>query len=157
VSLEDVANGRVGDVISDVGQRALHTIVTPARILLGEIDHEVDDHLPQARPTGFSFLRRVPFLGHSLAMPTENHVGCEPRSEFLKSLAAEDLSFHRQPSPLIVVEQDAFVTELLFQLSILGAKILGRFLLLTILASRQDEEVELPRLQYKFHGEVVRW
>lgn len=87
-------------------------------------------------------------------MPTENRVECKQRFEFLKSLMADDLSFHREPFPQIVVEQDVFLTELLFQYSIRGALVLDRFLLLTIQLSHQDEEVELPGLQDKFHGEI---
>ena len=87
-------------------------------------------------------------------MPTENRVECKQRFEFLKSLMVDNLSFHREPFPRIVVEQDVFLTELLFQYSIRGALVLDRFLLLTIQPSHQDEGVELPGLPDKFHREI---
>ena len=48
VRFEDVADGRVGDVVADVGQRTLDAVVSPGRILFGEPQDQVHDHLANA-------------------------------------------------------------------------------------------------------------
>ena len=51
VLLENVANGRVGDMVADVGQRALDSVVASGRVFLSETKDQVDNHLTYPRAT----------------------------------------------------------------------------------------------------------
>ena len=102
VSLENVANGCVRDAVADVGQRALNAIATPAGILFRKPNREVDDHLANVGASRLSLVRRIPFSGDQLAMPTEDRIGRKQRADFKESLAAEYLAFHGQLSALLV-------------------------------------------------------
>lgn len=105
--LEHIANGLVTDVITDVRQRTLDSIVTPVRIFRGEAKDQVDNHLANSWPAdAFPLFAVIPFLGNQHTMPTQDRVRCEQRADFRESLPAEDLAFDRQSTSLIVIQQD---------------------------------------------------
>ena len=103
-----------------------------AWILTCEPNREIDDHLANSRTARLSLVRRIPLLGDQLAMPAEDRVRREQRADFKEPLAAEYLAFDGQSPALAVVEQNAFLPELLFQYSILSSQVIDRFLLLSI-------------------------
>ncbi len=49
VFLEYVADRRVGDVVADIGQGTLDTVISPGRVFLGESKNQVNDHLSDSR------------------------------------------------------------------------------------------------------------
>ena len=100
--LEDVANGRVPDVVTDVSQRALNSIESPCRVFLGETYDKVDDHLSNCWPSRFSFVGMVPLLGDQQSMSTQNGVRREESTEFFESFPAKDLTLRSESSPLVV-------------------------------------------------------
>ena len=93
------------------------------------VESDTSKSLPPARP---SLVRRSPFSGNQLAMPTEDPIGRKQRADFKESLAAEDLAFYGQLSALFVGQRDSFLPELLFQRSILSSQVIDHFLLLSI-------------------------
>ena len=75
-----------------------------------------------------------------------------PRLQAYSShLPPEDLAFHGQAPPLIIVEQNAFLAELFSEHAILGPKVLDYFLLSMIDPAGEDQNKQLPRLQDEFH------
>ncbi len=62
----------------------------------------------------------VPFVGDERPMPTQDCVGGEQRADLLKRFAAEDLALYRKSPTLVIVKQDAFLSELLLEHLVLG-------------------------------------
>ena len=79
-------------------------------------------------------------------MPTQDRIGCEQRADFFEPFASEDLTLDGQPSPLIVVEQNSLLAELLYQHLVFGSQVLDCRLLLPIDPRCQDQNQELPWL-----------
>jgi len=70
VCFEDVADGRVGDMVADVGQGSLDAIVTLGRVLTSEPQNQVDDDLPVAWSAHrLAFAAVIPFLDNELSVP----------------------------------------------------------------------------------------
>ena len=92
---------------------------SPAQRTLAEEDHPIET-------------LRIPLLGHQQSVPPQNRIGCEQRANFFESLAAEDLAFDGQTTPLIVVEQDAIPAELLFEHLVLSPQVFDHVLLLAV-------------------------
>jgi hypothetical protein len=88
-------------------------------------------------------------------MPTQNRIRCEQCAEFPQPFAAEDFALHRESSTLVIVEQDSFLSELLFQNCILRTKVLDHFLLLAIDSASENHHVELPGLEDKGHAAEI--
>ena len=88
-------------------------------------------------------------------MPSQDRVRREQRADFFESLAAEDLAFDRQSTPLIVVQQDPLLAELLFEHLVLGSQVLDHFLLLAIDPASEDDDIELPRLKNEIHDRSI--
>jgi hypothetical protein len=69
-----------------------------------------------------------------------------------QKLASQDLAFDRQPSALVIVQQDPSLAELLFQDLVFGAKVLDNGLLALIDPASEDGDQQLPGLQGEGHG-----
>ena len=132
VPLENIAHGCICDSISDIGQRSLDAIATPAWILFSKPNGEVDDHLTNAGTARLLSIGVIPFVGHKSTMPAEYRVGREQCPNFQDSLVAEYLAFNGQTSALVVGHKDSLLSKLLFQYSILGSQVIDRFLLLSM-------------------------
>ena len=72
--LEYVGYRRIGDVIADVLQCSLNSIVSPRRVLSGEANNGIHDDLSDSWPTGFAFVAGIEFLRDQFAMPLQNRV-----------------------------------------------------------------------------------
>ena len=153
VFLEDVAHGLIGDLVTQVGQGALDPVVSPGHILPRKAKNKIDDLLPYTWPSyGFATFAVVPFLGNQRSMPAENRIGREQRADLFESLATENLALDCQSTSLVVVEQDAFRAVRFPEHPVLGAKVLDRFLLLSVDPACDDGYVELPGLENETHG-----
>jgi hypothetical protein len=64
----------------------------------------------------------------------------------LQQLAAQNSYLHRQPSALIVVEQDTILAEFLLEHLVLGPQVLDDRFLLTVDPAGQDQEDEGCRM-----------
>ena len=85
-------------------------------------------------------------------MPTENRIGREQGADLFESLATEDLALNCQSTSLVVVEQDAFRAVRFPKNPVLGAKVLDRFLLLSVDPASDNDYVELPGLKNETHS-----
>src|ERR1019366_4277102 len=100
----------------DVGQGVGDPVVTPGRILAGQLQDPVNDFLRRCWPAHRTTLvAMVPLLRHQLPMPAQNGVRREQRTDLVQELATQDLAFDGQAAPLIVVEQDPFLAVLLLE------------------------------------------
>ena len=94
----------------------------------------------------------VPFSGDQDAMPTQDRVGCEQSPDLVKSLSSENLALYREPTALIIIEQNPFLPDLLEEHLVFRSKILDNLLLLTIDPTCEDHEQELPGMEDEIHA-----
>ncbi len=65
VGFEHITYRRVGDVVADVGQRALDAVIALRRILIGEPQDQIHNDRTEARSTdGLAFSAVAPFPRH---------------------------------------------------------------------------------------------
>jgi hypothetical protein len=84
-------------------------------------------------------------------MPTKDGIRADDDDDFLQHFATQYFPFHGEAASLVICEQDAFLTELLFEYLVLGSQIFENILLVSIDPAGEDEEQQLPRLQNRFH------
>ena len=151
--LQNVGNGRITDGVANLSELALNAIESPCWILPREFHRQVDDHLTNSRST---WLVRftvgvIPLFGDELSMPTQDRIRCEQSADFIQQLSAEYLSLHGQSSPLIIVEQDSFLTELFLQNLVFSTQVFDDFLLLAVDPAGKVHDHQMPGLQYEIH------
>ncbi len=96
--------------------------LAPRRILLGKSQDQVGGDLTVSWSTNvLPLIAVIPLHGNQLSVPAQDRIGCKKRANLLQPLATEDLAYHAKSTPLIVTEQNAFLTELLLQYLVLGA------------------------------------
>ena len=117
----------------------------------------IDDDLSNSRTTdrAFATIAVVPLLGDELSMPAKNCVRREQRAEVTEQFSAEYLTLQRQSTPLIIVEQESSLAELLLEDSILSHQILDDFLLLAVDPVRKHDETEFPGLKNRCHDRAT--
>ena len=132
--------------------------IAPSGILFWELQRQIDDDLSDSWSSRrlASCVRVVPFIGDSLAMPSQNRIGNKQRSHFGKSFVAENFAFDCHPATLFIGEQDAALSKLLSEYRILGSQILNHLLLLTMHPAGDHDQGELPRLEDKIHDSPMR-
>ena len=92
-------------MVTDVGQCALDAIVTPGRILFGEPQDQVHDHLANAWSAHWlALLTVVPLVCHEFAVLTKNCIRCHDGRQLPQCLAPESLAFDGQQPALVVGE-----------------------------------------------------
>jgi hypothetical protein len=85
VSLQNIADGLVGDLKSEIGQCADDTVVAPAWILTCELEHQpfVLDRNGGTSQLAFAPVGKIPFAGDQLAMPFEQGLGLDDGNDVL--------------------------------------------------------------------------
>ena len=89
-------------------------------------------------------------------MPTEDGIRREETADLLQDLPAQDFSLHRQPPPLIVVEDDPFLTDLLLEHVDLRPLEVDDLLLLLVDPAGENHEEKLPGVENEAHGAPMR-
>ena len=84
-------------------------------------------------------------------MPSQDRVRREQDADLGELFASQNLAFDGQSKSLVIGQQDSLLAELLFENGILGAKVLNRFMSLSIDPAGKNDQYQLPRLQNKFH------
>ena len=84
-------------------------------------------------------------------MPAENRFWGRDVGQMLEHLPSENPAFDGQAPPLVVVEQDSALSELLSQNSILGKEVLDGVLLSAVDPAGEDQEQQMPRLKLRPH------
>jgi hypothetical protein len=84
-------------------------------------------------------------------MPPENRIRSHDGGQLLEHLPPEDLAFDGQAPPLVVVEQDSVLSELLSEDPILRQEVFDGVLLSTIDPAGEDQEQQLPWLKLRLH------
>jgi hypothetical protein len=84
-------------------------------------------------------------------MPAQDRVRSKQGADFVQAFPAENSTFDCQSTSLVIVQQNTFSTELLFEHLILSSEILNDFLLLPIHPASQNHNEQLPRLKDKRH------
>jgi hypothetical protein len=85
-------------------------------------------------------------------MPAQNGVRRKQRADLLQHLAAQNLAFDGQAAPLIIIEQDPFLTELLLEHLTFSAKVFDLLLLLLVDPASEYGRQLLPGMKNETHG-----
>jgi len=150
---QNAADGGVGDLVPEVGERALDAVVAPCPILPGHAQDQLDDLRRDAGTSnGAPSLAVVPLLGYELPVPAEDGVGREGGTDFAEHLSPEHPALDRQAPPLVIVEPDPPLAVRLLHYLVLGAEVLDDLLLLPVDQAGQDREEEVPGLEDESHG-----
>jgi len=88
--LENIADSRIGYMISDILQRALNSVVSPTPILLGHSNDKQHYLLSQTRTPCCTLptIAIVPLFRDQLPMPTQNRIRRHNRNDFMEGLSA---------------------------------------------------------------------
>jgi hypothetical protein len=73
-------------------------------------------------------------------VPAKNRLWSHDSGHLLEHLPPEHLTFDRQTTSLVVIEQDALFAELLSEYTILSSKVFDDFLLSMIDSASEDQE-----------------
>ena len=93
MSFQYVGHRGIGDVVTNVGQCSLDSIIAPGRILSGKPQNGIHDDLPKPRPSNsLSLVAVVPLLRHEFMVPAENCVGSHNDGQLLQCLPAESMA-----------------------------------------------------------------
>ena len=118
-------------MVPQILQGALDSVITPGQVLSRNADNQISNLLTDMRtadlPTSVAV---VPFLGHQLSVPPEKSVGRDNRCDFLQHLPSQDLPFDSQPSTLLVIQKDTFLSQFLLEDLVLRDQVLDDLLLL---------------------------
>src|ERR1700704_6090636 len=78
VALQDIADGLIADLVSQIGQRPRNSVITPVTVLLGHANDQLLNLSLDLRPAGApTSLRAVKLAGDKLAVPSQD--GVRPR------------------------------------------------------------------------------
>jgi len=138
-------------VISDVLKCSLNAIISPSRILSGESHDGIHDNLSDSWPAGLTCVTEIKLSGHEPSMPSQNRVWRDNGGQFQQSLASDGVSLYGKQSTLVVVEQQAFLSELFEQGVNLSVLELNDLLLTLVHHATEDGEQHVPRLEQERH------
>src|SRR5262249_35657203 len=78
VALQDIADGLIADLVSQIGQRPRNSVITPVTVLLGHANDQLLNLSLDPRPAGApTSLRAITLVGDKLAVPSQD--GVRPR------------------------------------------------------------------------------
>ena len=148
---EDLADGSIGYLVSQVGQGTLDAIVIPRRAVPRHAKNQLNDGWGYRRPPDLlAAVAVVPLLRDEHPVPAHDGVRRDDRPNLSEYLSARDLAFDRQASPLVVIEPDPLPAMRFLQDLVLSAQVFDD-LLLPIDPSGQDEKEKLSGLQDDIH------
>jgi hypothetical protein len=130
--LDNYALDRVSaDAIPEVHELAANARVSPAGVLKGHpndqlLDFAIDSGTSGPPPRASVVLRR-----DQLAIPAEQHIGCDDGGDLSKSSASKTLRFPSEPASLRVGESQTLPAEVLAENAVLLLQKLDHFLLVS--------------------------
>jgi len=78
VALQDIADGLIANLVSQIGQRPRNSVITPVMVLLGHANDQLLNLSLDPRPAGApTSLRAIKLVGDKLAVPSQD--GVRPR------------------------------------------------------------------------------
>src|SRR5256885_12710552 len=93
MALEDVPHGLVTHGVSEIGQCSHNPIIAPRTIFLGYADNQGLQLCSNLRTSkGLALLGAIELLGHQLAVPGEDRVGCDDACDLRQRLLAQLLA-----------------------------------------------------------------
>jgi len=96
--------------VARVGQRALDSIVAPARVFADHAQYEVDTFSRSGRTADLlAAIVAIPLCSHQFPVSAQNCIRSHDRAYLLDQIPSENLAFDRQTAPLVIIEQDAFL------------------------------------------------
>jgi len=93
VPAENVADGLIRHVVSDVGQGSRDPVVAPGRVLAGEADDQLFGLTGDPRPTGlWSALGPIELRGNQSAVPAQDGIGFSRALDLGQRFASHSLA-----------------------------------------------------------------
>src|ERR1700716_4192760 len=80
VALQDIADGLIADLVSQIGERPRNSVITPVTVLLGHANDQFLNLALDPRPAGApTRLRAIKLEGDKLAVPSQPlpGLGCQ--------------------------------------------------------------------------------
>src|ERR1700716_4192624 len=93
VALQDIADGLIADLVTQIGQRPRNSVITPVTVLLGHANDELLNLSLDPRPARASTgLRTIEFAGHELAVPGQDGVRPGHIGHLAENLATQSMT-----------------------------------------------------------------
>src|SRR6195256_3707121 len=93
VPLQDIADGLIADLVSQIGQRPRNPVITPVTVLLGHAKDQLLNLSLDPRPAGASTgLRAIECAGDELAVPGQDGVRLRHIGYLAENLAAQSMT-----------------------------------------------------------------
>ncbi len=124
--------------VSEIGECALDSVVTPGDILPRHAEYQIGDLLRDVRSTR-SLPGIGPLLRNELTVPSKQSIWSNKRFEFIKQPAAKDFGFHGEPYPLFVGKPKPLSFELFLEYTVLFEEIVDHRLLVAVKPTRQSD------------------
>src|SRR6266850_2271372 len=124
MALQDVADRLVTDGVAQIGQGSHDAVIAPRAILLRHAHHQGLQLCRDLRASKrLALLGTIELLGHQLAVPREDRVGCDDAGDLRQRLLAQLLSNLGQGLALAITQ--AYTTvDLVAQDAIFGHQVL---------------------------------
>src|SRR5205814_5452824 len=101
VTLQNIADRLIGNLIPEIGQRACNPVIAPVPVLAGHAnDQLLDLSLDPRSARALSGLRAIEFAGDQLAVPGQNGVRAGHSCDLAEDLAAQAMTDLAERGPL---------------------------------------------------------
>ena len=154
VLLEDVSDRAVGNLVAEISEGPLDTVVAPSGVFLGKAENESSHAIGNRRSSRSSppALAVVPFRGDEASVPAQNRVWCHDGGQLGERLAPMGLALDREDTRLVIGEESPLSSHLFDERSNLGVLKFDDLLLLLIHPAGENYHDELPWSEDGFHG-----
>ncbi len=117
-------------------------------------DHELGDLLRHAWSSRLSPRAVVPLPRNQLPVPGKYRVRGDDRRHLSQDFSTERLSFHREPSALLVGQAETLTAKLTLEDAVLLDEVIDDILLVAVDPAGDGDQKELPRVKRAHAG---RW
>ena len=147
--LENVRDRAPCDLVAQIVQRPLYPPVAPIPILRCHTDDRLFYRIPGSRPARTTVFTAIVFPGDQLPVPGQQGLRRDDRRDFPEDATPEHPGLGSQAPTLIVVQTEAFGSQLLAQYPVFFAEIVDRVALLLAQPTgygnhEQSKRVEAP-------------
>jgi len=111
--LENIPDGCVRDIVSEICQCSLNAIVTPCGIFASHSEQKVRDFLVDAWSPHFrAEFAVVPFVSYQCAMPAKYCFACHNTADVGQYPPTQDLTLNCRSPALEIIQQNSFLVDL---------------------------------------------
>jgi len=130
VPFQNIPDGVVCQIVTQIGQCSLYPPIAPGAILFSHADSQSGNFLTCCRPPGSSTRTAGVVTTNQISVPCQQGSGRDDRRHFVQCLPPKLFPFGRQSPSLVVVELQTPVTHLFSKDAILLGQICDNLLLM---------------------------